>query len=312
MSGAGHLSALVPAGLGEATFEAAGESVARYLQATGWAIQCWGKRFEHQPQGQFQLSVPLCLDGTEIGCWTVYAGAAFEASQEQELELLGRLLVAEISAHEAVIGRAAGTLAHKLNNPLGALQLSLDAVGFALETRPEQAEAKLERSQVALQKARWMVDSLLYYARETQALGQASVDLNECAREALEEFGSFPELKVELVPELLLTPANPMELKLAVIHLLQNAQQAVAEKPGPVRLSTERGPGVVRLLVSDQGPGVSQTERIFEPFFTTRKKGVGLGLALVSTIANRLGGSLQLAHAAEPTTFCLELPSAQA
>ncbi|MGE0491905.1 MAG: sensor histidine kinase [Vulcanimicrobiota bacterium] len=309
MSLAGRLSALVPSGLGLGTCAAAGPVVADYLGATAWSIEYRGQRWGGPLEGEHQLSVSLTLDGLEVGGWTISGPTAFGPEQEQELLLLSRLLVAELTALEAVIGRAAGTLAHKLNNPLGALQLSIDAASFALDTRPDQAEAKLERSQIALQKARWMVDGLLYYARETQALGQAPVDLNECIREALGEFGAFPELKVELARELLLTPANPMELKLAVIHLLQNAQQAVAEKPGPVQLRSQRVADQVQLVISDWGPGVTRPERIFEPFFTTRKKGVGLGLALVSTIAGRLGGRLQLTSHADPTTFCLELPA---
>jgi len=65
------------------------------------------------------------------------------------------------------------------------------------------------------------------------------------------------------------------------------------------RTRTERGP-LIRLAVEDQGPGVpaSHRERIFEPFFrlpgaSEREGGVGLGLSLVRTIAQRHAGTVR-------------------
>ncbi|WP_239518956.1 sensor histidine kinase, partial [Klebsiella oxytoca] len=69
-----------------------------------------------------------------------------------------------------------------------------------------------------------------------------------------------------------------------IANLVINAQQALADQPGPRRifLSTRFEEGQVLLEVADNGPGVSpgMSPRIFEPYFTTKPAGVGTGIGL--------------------------------
>ena len=63
--------------------------------------------------------------------------------------------------------------------------------------------------------------------------------------------------------------------------------------------------------VADDGPGVPDdiAANIFDPFFTTRAGGTGLGLAVVRTVAETFGGSVQLeGNASGGATFRLRLP----
>ena len=54
----------------------------------------------------------------------------------------------------------------------------------------------------------------------------------------------------------------------------------------------------VRISVSDNGPGadMSQAEKLFEPFFTTKSQGTGLGLAVVSSVANAHQGRVEVTN----------------
>ena len=82
-----------------------------------------------------------------------------------------------------------------------------------------------------------------------------------------------------------------------------------------VRLSLP-GDGIrrVRLHVSDTGPGLppEMRERVFQLFTTTKRKGTGLGLAVVRKIVERHGGTVVI-EAGEPhgARFVVELPTAQ-
>ena len=70
--------------------------------------------------------------------------------------------------------------------------------------------------------------------------------------------------------------------------------------------------GAVEIVVADSGPGVPPefAERIFEPFFTTKPRGLGMGLSVSRTIAESLGGRLQLdASPAGGSCFRLKLPA---
>jgi CheY-like chemotaxis protein len=104
-----------------------------------------------------------------------------------------------------------------------------------------------------------------------------------------------------------------------VLHnLITNAEQAMPKgrTNGLIRITFERTPAVVRILISDNGAGVppAARERIFDPFFTTKApgEGTGLGLSICHTIMAAHEGAIQLAESSDHgTTFLLELPPAQ-
>ena len=95
------------------------------------------------------------------------------------------------------------------------------------------------------------------------------------------------------------------QLRQVIHNLLQNALDAVAERPdGRVWLRTEFAHGhdddarAVRLSVSDNGPGFADKvlHRAFEPYVTTKTKGTGLGLAVVKKIADEHGARVRLGN----------------
>jgi len=90
------------------------------------------------------------------------------------------------------------------------------------------------------------------------------------------------------------------ELQQVLLNLVRNAIDAMGSSPPQerqLRLKTSfDGQSTVLLLVQDTGPGISAAdqERIFEPFFTTKPDGMGLGLAICSTLVANHGGRLKL------------------
>jgi two-component system C4-dicarboxylate transport sensor histidine kinase DctB len=67
----------------------------------------------------------------------------------------------------------------------------------------------------------------------------------------------------------------------------------------------------VRITVQDSGPGVPAELRsqLFKPLATSKPHGMGLGLALSRSIAERLGGAVSFDAASTLTTFHLDLPT---
>jgi signal transduction histidine kinase len=95
------------------------------------------------------------------------------------------------------------------------------------------------------------------------------------------------------------------------------AGNALAHTPSgtEVRIATTRVDGRAELSVSDDGPGIprDQAERIFDRFYRVEgphASGSGLGLAIARELAERMGGTVQLASAGGRTTFTLSLPAA--
>jgi signal transduction histidine kinase len=98
---------------------------------------------------------------------------------------------------------------------------------------------------------------------------------------------------------------------MVVSTLLENSRQAGA---GRVVVAAREDGDCVVLSLSDDGPGIPETDRlrIFEPFFTTRREqgGAGLGLSIARALLAASKASLDLGRAERGTVFEMRLPSA--
>ena len=105
----------------------------------------------------------------------------------------------------------------------------------------------------------------------------------------------------------------PDRLQQAVLNLVLNAIQAMPHG-GWIALRTSVADGLVRVSVTDTGPGLPQdlAEQLFDTRVTTKPGGSGLGLPLVRMIAEAHGGSIW--YRSDPgkgATFTLVLPTAR-
>jgi nitrogen fixation/metabolism regulation signal transduction histidine kinase len=121
--------------------------------------------------------------------------------------------------------------------------------------------------------------------------------------------GAAIDFEAEPCPEL---NADKDQVVQIVTNLVQNAQQALADRPhGRVRVRLFREQDKLVLSVSDNGPGVApeMRGRLFEPYATTKAEGTGLGLAIVERIAVEHGGEISFADApGGGASFVVKLP----
>jgi signal transduction histidine kinase len=106
------------------------------------------------------------------------------------------------------------------------------------------------------------------------------------------------------------------QLQQVLLNLVKNAidaMRSVAPEARRLRLTTSfDGRSTVWLSVQDSGPGIpaEDRERIFDPFFTTKSDGMGLGLAICSTVVENHGGKLRLVKSdSEGSIFELTIPA---
>jgi two-component system nitrogen regulation sensor histidine kinase NtrY len=101
-------------------------------------------------------------------------------------------------------------------------------------------------------------------------------------------------------------------MKQAFINLVDNAVAAVNKK-GMIRIDVVHDPilKIVRIEIADNGKGISDIEKtkLFEPYFSTKKSGMGLGLAIVSSIITDHHGVIRVQdNKPAGAKFIIELP----
>ncbi|MGB0764497.1 MAG: sensor histidine kinase, partial [Luminiphilus sp.] len=223
----------------------------------------------------------------------------------------------------ALLGELSTSVAHEINQPLSAIQLTCDNIKRHLESGQEVDRefllTRTERAKTALDKARNIVDQLRRFGRNAKEAPTA-VDLNESINNAL-DLVSQQMIAAGIVVELQVPSysvhvmGHPIQLEQVILNLLANARDAVAEgvEAPCITVALTRDTDSVELRVSDNGPGVPEgmREAIFEAFFTSKEvgKGTGLGLSVSKGIVREFGGSLELDTSSHGATFIVKLPN---
>jgi C4-dicarboxylate-specific signal transduction histidine kinase len=134
------------------------------------------------------------------------------------------------------------------------------------------------------------------------------LDVEEVIRDALRHVTAELRdrgiaVEVDVAPGLPTVTGDKVQLVQVILNLVLNALEAMSGLPEPDRhvrvAALAKGKGVV-IRVEDSGPGVPAelAERVFEPFFTTKPGGLGMGLAIIRSIAEAHEGTISLAPAA--------------
>jgi signal transduction histidine kinase len=200
---------------------------------------------------------------------------------------------------------------HELRSPLARLKM---AVSLMTEASPERIASIREEIHQDIRELDALVEEVLLASRLDARvdIDRGAVDLLGLATEEANRVGA----EVSVAPEFPMQPyaGDDRLLRRAVRNLLENAKRYGGSE---VELALQVGPNMIELSVLDRGPGVpaEQRERIFEPFYrlpghAEHVGGVGLGLSLVSQIAQRHGGHVRCeAREGGGSRFVLSLPS---
>lgn len=214
------------------------------------------------------------------------------------------------------------SIAHELNQPLGAILSNTEAAQMLLKANPPdlaQIDEILSDIVRDEQRAGDIILGLKKLLSPRQEADLQAFDLNETVPE-LVKFVT-PEiakrditLRTILAPESLPVRADPIRMQQVVMNLVMNAMDAMADAPRPRNLTirTHRNAKSAEVSISDSGTGVREENlaHIFDAFVTTKPQGTGLGLPIARAIIESYGGTIWAENRQRGAVFCFTLPLA--
>jgi signal transduction histidine kinase len=234
-----------------------------------------------------------------------------------------RLIYGLLKANKtAATGALSASIAHELNQPLGASNLNIQFLKMKLEKgvlNPELGKEVLDSLEEDNKRAATIVKSLRSIFNDSNASAE-EVPVSELITKVLDIV--TPELRSKniqtqlRVDDDLIMKVNSAEIEQVILNLLNNAGQSLANSGTLQRRITIEAIKVgrsIRLSITDNGTGVpiEFKPQLFELLSTTKQTGMGLGLWLCKHIVTRYGGSIHYEDAiGGGARFIVELPSA--
>lgn len=249
-----------------------------------------------------EITALLLLQVAVVTAWVI------ERRRRRAAELESRRLFLDLTHADRALTASAmsASLAHELNQPLGAIQTNVETAQIILNAIPlDQGELKeiLEDIQSSCTRAADIITQLRSLLRKQDAAKLSTFDLNDAIKDALsmvEPTARQGGVMLDFTPAMarLSVRAQPIHLKQVILNLAINGVQAMdGVPPGRRKLTFHTNAmdaSKAEVSVYDTGPGIpdANLEDVFQTFYTTKQLGMGLGLSIVRTIVETYGGKI--------------------
>ncbi len=242
------------------------------------------------PQGLLILATVVDISARK-------AAEAKARRQREQIDLLTRV---------SLLGEMTASIAHELNQPLSAIVSNANA-GMRFIDKDKSDPETLREILVDVAADGRRANEIIRNVRNTIKKGGAIrqlISLNEVVANVAhmvqpDAAQHSCEVKTSLAKNLPAIEGDPTQIQQVLINLVSNAFEAMRHKPlnkRKVEVTTERsGDETIGVIVRDYGVGISgeARERLFEQFFSTREEGLGMGLAIVRSIIEAHGGTIE-------------------
>lgn len=225
------------------------------------------------------------------------------ARAESSLALGGQ--IAQLQRRH-VVGEMSGIISHELSQPLSAALWSVQTAERQVEkSHPNDQDivSNLHRSVLAIRKTIEMLDQIRSFVRPNRAEQDNCFDYADMVSEVVEITQALAQRKSVTIrynppTKRVQICGDKVQLSQVLLNLLVNAIDAAAlttKEHGEVNVEVRQTDNALMLIVSDNGPGFTETDltKIGEPFYTSKPDGLGLGLSIAKSIVAQHGGALR-------------------
>ena len=214
-----------------------------------------------------------------------------------------KLLIAErYSAWETV----ARKLAHEIKNPLTPIQLSIDRLrekySKKIPGETEDFENYLQTINRQIKDIENLVNEFSNFARMPSPIFK-KINILKTIKRAVDfiKMSSKNEINIISNSEIFLISGDEEQLYRVVINLIKNSEESFLEIlskkddfKGKIDIEIIQNRDYILIIITDNGTGISDTDKAMKPYFTTKKKGTGLGLPIVSKIISEHSAELMI------------------
>jgi len=249
---------------------------------------------------------------------------ARDITERQQAQLEMRRLQNEIAhvGRVSMMGQLASSLAHEINQPLGAILRNAEAAELFLESEtPDLEEIRTILADIRAddQRAGSVIDRMRSLLKR-HGLNTQLLDLNELVGDVAQlarpdAATRQVKLAVNLPADLPPVRGDRVHLQQVLLNLIVNGMDAMngasAENRRVTVSAREGAAQTVEVSVSDTGHGITTEKlaKVFDPFFTTKPDGMGMGLPISRTIVESHGGRLWVeSNNGSGATFRFTLP----
>jgi PAS domain S-box-containing protein len=247
-------------------------------------------------------------------------GISIDITAQKQAEEASRNLAH--AARLAAVGELSASIAHEINQPLGAILSNAEAAELLLESEsPPLDEVRKILADIRNDDLR--AGEIIRHIRlltRKQVMQMESLDLNEVAGEVVRLMEAEARRRnVSLLTQFMAAPAtifgDRVHLQQVLMNLILNGMEAMAATPEAERRLVLRtatnGDRRVEISVTDSGQGIAPEKlpRLFDSFFTTKESGMGLGLAIARSIIDAHQGRIFAENNSDGgATFRFDLP----
>lgn len=226
----------------------------------------------------------------------------------------------------SMLGEMVAGLAHEINNPLTIIVASSNLIEKELMLHPSGTndatsdKTKRLNQKISFHAARInrLIASLREYSKNEDEIKKEFFSLSDLiatlSKGREEQFLKLGiDFRIKNSPEEIMTFANNLMLRHAILNLIENSIDAVTlYKERWIEIELKSNHKQVEIIVTDSGPGIPKEyqDKIMNAFFTTKEvgKGVGIGLLLSSRYLELNQGTLHINKEAKNTQFVITLP----